>query len=366
MDPETAVEIRMLTEKIAILSPTTIQFVEKMACLNRATGIDVVGPPSSDQFGWNDYQRRVQEWRDLGLIIRLDLRPYDEINFARYDVLVETFETLFMEPSWLQNCQRYECPVVVKACWTRHPMEAPPGYIDKIRTTPIMLEMPAHLANWETCGFRDVNLVFNPVGHWWFDKDWTGADNRAVMVLSGRKRWRRTQHHGLDLFERLAADFPGQAYLHDGTETYRTSRQMADLLRGARVFLVLDEPYGNGERPLSLVFTEALSAGCPVAARDLPGLSYKDYIRGNGICTNDYGQLRHFVDRCLSDLDFARECSRISRAMAQSLFSVEALQSTYRDVFERARYVWQRRRADRNYYLFRPTVMSSFGTHSFG
>ena len=240
----------MLSQRIAILSPTTIQFVEKMACLNPEAGIDVVGPPPSDQFGWNDYQRRMQEWRDLGLNVRLDLRPYDKIDFTRYDVLVETFETLFMEPSWLQNCERYECPVVVKACWTRHPIQAPLGYIDKIRTTPLMIEMPAHLTNWETCGCTDVNLVFNPVGSWWFDKDWTGADRRAVMVLSGRKKWRRAQHHGLDLFERLAADFPGHVYLHDGTETYRTPREMADLLCGARVFLVLDEPYGNGERPL--------------------------------------------------------------------------------------------------------------------
>jgi glycosyltransferase involved in cell wall biosynthesis len=356
----------MLMEKIAILSPTTIQFVEKMACLNPATGIDVVGPPPSDQFGWNSYQRRMKEWRELGLNVRLDLRPYDEINFAHYDVLVETYETLSMEPSWLQNCERYECPVAVKACWTRHPMEAPPGYFDKIRTTPIMLEMPAHLANWETCGCADVNLVFNPVGSWWFDEDWTGADDRAVMVLSGRKQWRQERHHGIVLFERLVADFPGQVYLHDGTETYRTSRQMADLLRRARIFLALDEPYGNGERPLSLVFTEALSAGCPVAARDLPGLNYKDYIQGNGICTNDYGELKEFVGRCLSDYDFAYERSSISRTIARSLFSVEALVSTYSSVFKKAREVWRHRQAHRTFYLFRPAVMSSFGTQSFG
>jgi len=68
---EIAEEVLMLTERIAILSPTTIQFVEKMACLSLAAGIDVVGPPPSDQFGWNDYQHRMQEWRDLGLNVRL-------------------------------------------------------------------------------------------------------------------------------------------------------------------------------------------------------------------------------------------------------------------------------------------------------
>jgi glycosyltransferase involved in cell wall biosynthesis len=356
----------MSFERIAVLSPTTIQFVEKMACLNPDAGIDVIGPPPTDQFGWNDYHRRIDEWRDLGLSVRLDLRPYVEIDFTGYDVLIETFETLFMESSWREHCTHDQCPVVVKACWTRHPIEAPAEYIDKIKALPILLEMPAHVGNWETCGCRDVNLVFNPVGQWWFEKPWTGADNQAVMILSGRRHWRREEHHGLDLLERLADDFPGQVHLHDGAEEYRTSREMTELLRGARVFLALDKPYGNGERPLSLVFTEALSAGCPVAARDLPGLSYKQYIDGNGITTNDYSTLRDFVGRCLNDPDFAAACSTRSRTIAEALFSGEALWPQYRQVFERGREVWQQRRSNRSFYWFRPTIQSSFGTHSFG
>jgi hypothetical protein len=356
----------LAADRIALLSPTTIQFVEKIACLDPGAGIDVIGPAPADGFGWNDYQRRMEEWRDLGLKVRLDLRPYGEIDFSRYDILIETFETLYMEPTWHQYCAELACPVVVKACWTRHPLDAPAEYIDKIRPVPVLLEMPAHMQNWETCGFRDVNLLFNPVGHWWFDEEWTGADNRAVMVLSGRKLWRQQQHHGLDLFERLAAEFPDQVYLHDGAETYRTSRQMAELLRGARVFLALDEPYGNGERPLSLAFTEALSAGCPVATRDLPGLSYKNYIQGNGVYTNDYEVLRDFVARCLNDWDFARACSEQSRAIADRLFSAATLRPIYGEVFERARQIWQERRTNATFYWFRPTAMSSFSTASFG
>lgn len=351
--------------RIAVLSPTTIQFIEKIACLDPASGIDVVGPAHPDKFGWNDYGRRLDEWHELGLRVRLDLRPYDQIDFSRYDLLIETFETLFLEPSWRAHCAHTLCPTVVKACWTRHPMQAPPAYIDKIKAVPVMLEMPAHMTNWETCGFRDVNLIFNPVGQWWFEKPWTGADGQAVMVLSGRNKWRQQQHHGLDLFERLAGDFPARLYLHDGLETYRTSREMAELLRGARVLLVFDEPYGDGERPLSLVFTEALSAGCPVATRDLPGLSYKDYIDGNGVCTNDYTVLRDFVDRCLDDWQFARQCSLKSRAMAERLFSTEALRPAYEELFERAKAVWQRRRTEPSYHWFRSTAMSSFSTESF-
>jgi hypothetical protein len=354
-------------ERIAVLSPTTIQFVEKMAALNLETGIDVVGPPHPDQWGWNNYERRMEEWRRLGLTVRLDLRPYGELDFSQYDLLIETYETLFIEPSWQEHCHRYECPTVVKACWTRSPFPGiPHQYFDKIKTAPILLEMPAHVGNWETCGFSDVNLVFNPVGYWWFARAWTGDGGNAVMVLSGRNKWREQRHHGLDLFERLAHDFPGRLYLHDGIETYRSSEEMAELLRAARVFLALDEPFGNGERPLSLVFTEALSAGSPVAARDLPGLSYGDYIDGNGICTNEYTRLRNFVGRCLDDLEFARSRSAASRRLARNLFSTTVLQPRYDEIFLRARQIWQQYNIKgQNHYTRCPSINSRFNTASF-
>lgn len=335
--------------KIAVLSPTTIQFVEKMASLYPGREIHVVGPAPKDAFGWNDYARRADEWRLLGLNIAFDLRPYDAIDFSRFDVLVETYETLDMEPSWREHCARHECPVVVKACWTKAPyiadLPCPDDYYAKICDSPLLLEMPAHVANWETSGFTDVNLLFNPVGQWWFDAEWTGADDRAVMVLSGKDKWRRKAHHGLDLVERLAADFPGRIHIHDGAVDYKTSKEMAGMLARARVFLVLDEPYGQGERPLSLVFTEALSAGCPVAARDLPGLSFKDYIDGNGVAAKSYDALRAYVGRCLDDLDFARGQSAASRRIALKHFAPAALQPHYEAVFERARRVFERRRA---------------------
>src|SRR5215469_66988 len=160
-------------ERIAVLSPTTIQFVEKMAALNLETGIDVVGPPHPDEWGWNNCQRRMSEWQRLGLNVRLDPRPYEEIDFSQYDLLIETYETLFIEPSWQQHCHCYECPTVVKACWTRSPFpdlptdyfpSIPQPYFDKVKSLPLLLEMPAHVVNWETSGFADINLLFNPVG----------------------------------------------------------------------------------------------------------------------------------------------------------------------------------------------------------
>ena len=344
--------------KIGILSPTTIQFVEKMACLFPGEPITVVGPPHADQWGWNDYRRRADEWAALGLSIEFALRPYDVLDFSVFDVLIETFETLDMEPTWRDHCARYECPVVVKACWTKEPFHfCPDDYFAKIKDLPVLLEMPAHMKRWELTGFSDLNVLFNPIGQWWFDTPWTGHAGNAVMILSGKDHWRR-QHHGVELFNRLEARFPGRLHLHDGMVQYRTSREMSEMLSGARAFLALDEPYGQGERPLSLAFTEALAAGCPVVSRDLPGLNYKDYITTNGIATNDFEAMCAFLGRCLDDGDFARECSNESRRVAHANFSTDSLQTQYRAVFARARTAW----TDRS-IRERRVVMSSLARH---
>jgi len=346
--------------KIAVLSPTTIQFVEKMACLFPGEVIKVIGPPNDDRWGWNSYARRVDEWEALGLRIEFDLRPYGQIDFSIFDILIETFETLEMEASWRDHCARYECPVVVKACWSREPFPScPEDYYNKIVDLPVLLEMPAHIKHWQMAGFSDVSFLFNPVGNWWFDTPWTGAVGNAVMILSGKDQWRRAESHGLDLFERLRARFPGRVHLHDGLVQYRTSRDMSYMLSGARAFLALDIPQGHGERPLSLAFSEALAAGVPVAARDLPGLDYKDFITSNGVATNNFEALSDFVGRCLEDLDFARTCSKESRRIALDNFSNSRLQTAYLDVFNRAREAWRESKGGHR----RPVVTSAYTKH---
>jgi hypothetical protein len=348
-----------LPRKVAVLSPTTIQFVEKMAALVKGTTLIVVGPPNRDAWGWNSYERRLPEWEAQGLKVELRQRAYKDIDFSEFDLLIETFETFGMDPSWVENCTRYECPTVVKACWTRDPWYFRTGdYFNKAHNLPVLLEMPAHVANWEMSGFSDVNLLFNPVGDWWFNTPWSGRDGRAVMVLSGKDQWRLKQHHGLDLVDRLKSDFPGRIHVHDGLVDYKTAQQMADMLAGARVFLALDEPYGQGERPLSLVFTEALSAGCPVAVRDLPNLSYRHFIDGNGIAANNYEALRDYVGSCLNDHAFASQASARSRAIAHRHFAMETLRQSYATIFERARERFHRRHMRREL----PVHMSRFST----
>lgn len=359
--------------KVAVLSPTTSQLVEKMAVLF-PEGIDLVGPQSDDRHYWNNCHLRMEGWRDLGLKINIIEEPYANVSFCGYDLLIESVETFSYRKDWIKHCLRIECPILLKACWTGIPTEVlPREYIRAIREFPVLLEMPAHVARWRAAGFPDVNMIPNPVGEWWFQQEWTGDKEEVLFVLSGAESWRPEDRRllGLDLWDKLCARFPGKTHHHDGHKTgYKTPKQMAEMFCQSRVFVNLDTPFGNGERPVTLAFTEALSAGLPIAARDLPGLSYRNYIDSNGICSDDFESICSFVARCLNDKQYARSCSMRSREIGCAEFSFGSLRPKYEQILERAGSVYENRRKRRFFFFFREAlakrllVARSYSSHS--
>jgi hypothetical protein len=339
--------------KVAVLSPTTSQLVEKMAALF-PEGIDFIGPQSDDRHYWNNCHLRIDAWRELGLKIRIIEKPYDALDFHGYDLLIESVETFQYSKEWAKHCLRLECPIVLKACWTHEPKALlPPEYVKKVRDFPLLLEMPAHAANWTAARFRDVNVIPNPVGDWWFQREWTGQKEQVLFVLSGKESWRGLTDKeswkgdpgwtGLDLWERLCSRFPGKTYHHDGDKAYRTPQQMTELFAESRAFVNLDKPCGFGERPLTLAFTEALSAGLPVAARDLPGLSYRQYIDTNGVCSDEFEVICSFIEKCFTDIRYARTCSVRSREIARNSFSFDSLRPRYAGIVSRAQALFRER-----------------------
>jgi hypothetical protein len=330
--------------KVGVLFPTTWQLVEKMAALFPA--VEVVGPLSDDRHYWNNVERKLDEWQAMGLCVSLRLEPYDRIDFSAYDLLIESVETFFYARSWADHCARYECPVLLKACWTGYPKEyLPAEYLASRRDTPVLLEMPAHRSQWRAAGFTDVSVIYNPVGDWWFTQPWIGDERRIIFLLSGTRSWRGDDldRFGFDYWQEIRRRFGAAAFHHDGHEQYRTSLELAELFSHSRAFVNLDRPYGNGERPLTLAFTEALSAGLPVAARDLPGLSYRQLIDRNGVCSDDLETLCGFLGRCLDDQGFAAACSGRSREIARLYFHRDALWPRYRGLIERAVAAFYRR-----------------------
>lgn len=324
--------------KVGVLYPTTWQLIEKMASLF-PQGIEVVGQLSDDRHYWNDPNRKLEEWKELGLKVSLNLGSYAEIDFSRYDLLIESAETFSYSKDWAEHCFRVECPILLKVCWSKDPASVPlpKKYIKTVREFPVLIEMPAHAKAWRAAGFKDVNVIFNPVGDWWFNKEWTGDEERILFILSGTKAWRGDPSlHGFDIWDKLCQRFPGNTYHHDGHESYKTSKQMVELFCKSRVFVNLDKPYGQGERPITLAFTEALSAGLPVVARDLTGLNYKDFIDGNGVCTNDLEIMVSFIRKCLDNPEFAQACSKRSREIAQRIFSYDSLKPKYQELMERS------------------------------
>jgi hypothetical protein len=339
--------------KVAVLSPTTSQLVEKMAALF-PEGVDLIGPQADDRHYWNNCHLRLDSWKALGLKVTIKEEPFEALDFRGYDLLIESAENFYYAKDWAKHCLRVECPILLKACWTNTPIGLlPPEYIEKVRNFPVLLEMPAHARSWRWSGFRDVNFIPNPVGEWWFAREWTGVKEQVLFVLSGKNSWRPADlsQNGFDWWERLCTGFPGRTYHHDGDLAYRTPAQMADLFSESRVFVNFDKPYGFGERPLTLAFTEALSAGLPVAARNLPGLNYRQYVDSNGICSNDFDAICSFVERCLTDIDYARKCSLRSREIGRSAFSYSALRPKYEVLFSRAEKAFDSRRGKRAFSL---------------
>ena len=325
--------------RIGVIYPTTWTLLEKYGALF-SEGIEVIGPHYGSLDDWNKiYAKKKREWEQLGLPIKLTLKPYNEIRFSEYDVLIESVETFVYAKDWKKYCTKIECPVILKACWTKIPKEVmPKNYMKMMKEYPVLLEMPAHEQGWKHAGFNNVNVLFNPVGNWWFNQDWTGESNRILFVLMGLNVWRDKDptRCGLDIWERIVRDFPQQAYHHDGHIDYKSPLEMAKLFSDFRVLVNLDRPYGPGERPMTIVFTEALSAGMPVAARNLQGLNFGEFIDSNGICTNDYEAMTNFFRKCLNDYEFAKQCSIRSREIARRQFSVDVLRPKYDNVIQRA------------------------------
>jgi hypothetical protein len=339
--------------KVAVLSPTTAQQVEKFAVLF-PEGVDLVGPQADDRHYWANAQMRLEQWKTLGLKVSIREEPFEALDFSGYDLLIQSAEAFWFAKDWAKHCLRVDCPILLKACWANTPIGFfPYEYIEKVRDFPVLLEMPAHVRNWTRAGFRDVNFIPNPVGEWWFAREWSGEKEQVLFVLSGKDSWRPADLSslGVDWWEELCKRFPGRTHHHDGHVSYRTPLQMAELFGQSRVFVNFDRPHGFGERPLTLAFTEALSAGLPVAARDLPGLSYRQFIDSNGICCNDFEAICSFVDRCLTDKNFAAQCSARSREIARLAFSYSSLRPKYDVLISRAQraFAEQRQRRERSF-----------------
>jgi len=333
--------------KVALLYPTVAALVEKMASI--FPGLTVVGPVPDQMSQWDnrilklaDAAKRVDEWRELGLDVKFDQRPYSQIDFSVYDLLIESVETFYYSADWRNHCERVECPIIVKVCWINTTGDFPASYLNKVAKFPLLLEMPAHETFWRNTCFQDVTLVPEPVGDWWFERPWTGANGKALFVLAGKDIWRPADITvcGVDWWNRIEERFPGRTFHQDGAVDFKTSKQMTELYAESRVFCQLD----RGEaRPLAASFTEALAAGMPVVARRHPTLSYDKYIDGyqNGLCTDDFENMCEFIDLCLSDFRFAQECSLHSRKVGRASFSAQALRPIYMKAAERSRAAWR-------------------------
>jgi hypothetical protein len=302
-------------------------------------GVDVVGPridgnPPERLF---EIQRRTKEWQEVGLDIRFIDKPYSEIDFSQYDLLIETVETFQYANDWKNHCTRIECPIIVTSCWYDNPRtNVPSGYVEAVKKFPVIVQMPGNLAGWQDSPFKDVVAIPNPVGEWYFEEPWTGTGGKALYVLAGKDKWRPTDKRvlGIDILEKLQERFPGCIMHHDGAVNYLTPKELGKLYRESRVFLQLDDP--DSGRKLTGTFTEAVASGCPVLTKESTSMDHGAFVGLNGMSTNDFDRMCLFVGRCLESHGFAQSCSDWSRKIGMDNFSVAAVKPRYEEVIQRA------------------------------
>jgi hypothetical protein len=332
--------------KVAVLSPTVLAIYEKMAVLFPDEGIDVVGPRIDDNPPERlfEIQRRVREWAEVGLQIRFVDKPYSEIDFSGYDLLIETVETFQYAEDWKNHCTRVECPIIVSSCWYDSPRTLiPSGYIEAVRKFPVVVQMPANLAGWRASPFADVTAIVNPVGEWYFDEPWTGDNGKALYVLAGKDLWRPADKRvlGLDIVERLQERFPSRILHHDGAVNYLTPKELGKLYASSRVFLQLDDP--DSGRPLCGTFTEAVAVGCPVLTKSSTAMDYTKYVNGNGLMTNDFEQMCTFINLLFTDDSLAQIASHNGREIGREHFSYAAVRPQYDALIHRAQEAFRSR-----------------------
>lgn len=331
--------------KVACLYPTVAALIEKLAVL--FPGLIVIGPPCDQLNSWDkrilplaSAIDRQAEWKEVGLDVHFEEKPYSECDFSKFDLLIESVETFYYAADWKNHCTRVECPILVKTCWINQIDDFLVPYVERLKHFPLFLEMPSHLEFWKNSAFRDVSLVSNPVGDWWFQNEWTGENGKALFVLAGKNIWRPADVTvcGVDIWEKIEQEFPGRTYHQDGGENFKTAKQMTELFSQSRVFVNLDRELA---RPLATSFTEALAAGMPVLGRDHPTLSYKQFIDGNGVCTENFEEMRGFISQCLDDLEFAKACGQRSREIGRAAFSRQTVLPCYEAAAVRAKEVFQ-------------------------
>jgi hypothetical protein len=235
--------------------------------------------------------------------------------------MVESIECFQYGEHWKDNCLRPTCPTLFKVCFINDVNFLPLDYREKIRDRPFVVESERQVEYWKNAGFHP-SVIYNPVGHWWFETEWNGNERKMLYVLAGRYKWRGDADSlGWKWWRKLEKRFWQEYYHHDPSELGAfTPLELRDMFQKCRVFVNLD---WDSNRPLSTAFAEAMSAGLPVVARDCPSLEYSRFIDGNGMATNQFVPMTHFICICLQDKEYARRCGQKSREIARTVFATD-------------------------------------------
>jgi glycosyltransferase involved in cell wall biosynthesis len=289
--------------------------------------------PHWEKFFNFDVRKRVSQWQELANIRWLNV-DYDQIDLAKFDVLIDRLDSGFFEPKWFK--QKWDVPRVIYTGW-RGPRKKTLEYIEHFPSAPLVVESKSHAWQWSEATGRDVHLIHNVAGRWWEEARWVGTRARVLGVCIGAKTEkprnnRNHKHAGIPMWLRITKGL--RANLHDAYQDgFLSDRKMVNLFCRHRCFLETTMD-GRDGRSFTDTVIQAMTIGMPVVAYDAPG---SDYARNLGLwCSSDEDELRERVEWLLSDYVCAREVGQRNHEWAMEHFSADVAEQRWLNVIKEA------------------------------
>lgn len=320
--------------RMAIVYPTTIQCIEKMASLYDDLSVIVM-----DGYGTLEGARRgiSKRLEPLGLSDHVQVLSEHDERARDYDVLLDSLETRHYLPRWWEDCTDWHGPRIIKILWKKpYKPELTPERVEVLKHSILSTENDSNRKMWEDAiGVRVYEALYYP-GDWWFNTEWIGDREELVFVLSHsakREKIGSNEKDGLYDFREVARLCPG--YHWDGDEEGRpSSKDMAAQLAHFRCYTNLDRPAST--RPLCIVFTEMMALGMPIIIRNYPEHDYIRYVDGNGFICESNEEVAKMARKLISDRGLAESFSARSKEIAEQRFSKATVLKQWDILLERA------------------------------
>lgn len=326
---------------VAMIYPAHVSVIEKTAALFGKLDVLMVPHPPGDSGAHSKLEgkrgRLLAEGPELGF--ETTWIPLADADLDSYDVVIDTWEGRYWEPTWREMSRSLDAPRIIKISWyTPDTIPLEPQDREMFARSVVSTDSIVAADYWRNTGVDGAHFLPWFPGDWWFEQEWSGKDNRALFVLAGAYKWRGGPESQPRLRDFLSLDLVPRFHL-DAADRYRSQLELAQEMATFRCYLNLD--CAESSRHLSLSFTEALAAGIPCLVIDQPRHDYRVHIRHgvSGYICKDLADLTERASALIEYHDLAVRMSYATKALARERFGRNVVMAEWERAIEHAQHL---------------------------